>query len=87
LAKFAPQLSYWVESAFDQCHQFSGGKVGLGVVARDDLLLHPILLQRGYRDPIRVRKGPCKSSQKMRKRLEESKARKRREKHTMKSVL
>jgi hypothetical protein len=57
LAKIAPQLSYWVESAFDQFHQFSGGKLGLGVIARDDLLLHPILLQRGCRGPVRVREG------------------------------
>jgi hypothetical protein len=76
-----------VESAFDQCHQLSGGKVGLGVVVRDNLLLHPILLQRGYRGPVRVREGPCKSGQKMRKRLERAKARKRREKRTVKSVL
>jgi hypothetical protein len=87
LAKFAPQLSYWVESAFDQCHQLSGGKFGLGVITGDDLLLRPILLQRGCRGSVRVREGPCKSGQEMRKRLEKAKAGKRREKRTVKSIL
>jgi hypothetical protein len=72
---------------YHQCHQLSGGKVGLRVVARDGLSLRPILLQRGCRGPIKVREGPCKSGQKMRKWLERAKARKRREKRTVKSVL
>jgi hypothetical protein len=76
-----------VESAFDQYHQLSGGKFGLGVVAGDDLLLGPILLQRGCRGPVRVREGPYKSGQKMRKRLERAKAGKRGQKRTVKSVL
>jgi hypothetical protein len=62
LAKISPQFSYWVEPAFDRCHQFSGGKLGLGVVARDDLLLHLILLQCGRRGPVRIREGLCEGN-------------------------
>jgi hypothetical protein len=76
-----------VESAFDQSHQLSGGKAGLRVVARNNLLLRPILLQRGCCGLVRVRKGPCKSSQEMRKRLEGAKAGMRKQKRTLKRVL
>jgi hypothetical protein len=63
LTKIRSQLSYWLESAFDQCHQFSGGELGLEVFAADDLLLHPVLLQRGRRGYVRIREGLCKSNE------------------------
>jgi hypothetical protein len=76
-----------VESAFDQCHQLSGGKFSLGVAAGDDLLLGSVLLQRGYCVLVRVREGPYESGQKMRKRLERAKARKRGQKRTAEGIL
>jgi hypothetical protein len=63
LTKIGPQLGYWLESAFDQCHQFSEGELGLGVFAADDLLLHPILLLCGRRGSVRIREGLCKSNE------------------------
>jgi hypothetical protein len=43
-----------MKPAFNECHQFPQGKLGLGVLARDDLPLCPIFLQRGRSSTVGV---------------------------------
>jgi hypothetical protein len=87
LTKFGPQLSHRLESPFGRCHQFSGGELGLGVFAVDDLLLHPILLHCGHRGLVRIREGLYKSNEREGKWCEGAKAEEWRRERTMKSVL
>jgi hypothetical protein len=61
--------------------------LGLGVAARDDLLLCPILLQRSHRGSVGTGKSFCESHQRMRKQRKRAKAEKQRGKFTVKSVL
>jgi hypothetical protein len=61
--------------------------LGLGVAARDDLLLCPILLQRSCRGSVRVGKSLCESNHRVRKQRERAEVGKQRGKHIVKSVL
>jgi hypothetical protein len=60
--------------------------LGLGVAARDDLLLCPIL-QRSCRGSVGIGKSLCESNQIVRKQRERAEAGKQRGKYTVKSVL
>jgi hypothetical protein len=61
--------------------------LGLGVAARDNLLLCPILLQRSRRGSVGTGKSLCKSHQRMKEHRKRAKAGKHRGKFTVKSVL
>jgi hypothetical protein len=81
------QLGDWMKPAFDQRNQFPRGKLGLGITARDDLLLCPVLLQRRCGGFVGVWESSCRGNQRMRRQRDRARVEKWEGKHTTKSFL
>jgi hypothetical protein len=81
------QLGDWMKPSFGQRNQLPQGKLGLGVAARDDLLLCPVLLQRRCGGLVGVWESSCRGNQRMRRRRDRARVEKREGKHTTKGFL